>query len=79
MGAPSPPPGWSYIAAVSLWWSDKDEIYLDTTKGHYWDHASRHWYDPAAKKWSDGHADDDRLPTVAPENLQQNPMSPPHA
>ena len=68
MGAPSPPPGWSYIAAVSLWWSDKDEIYLDTTKGHYWDHASRHWYDPAAKKWFKPEAGtaSDKLPKSRP-------------
>ena len=46
------PEGWVYIEAARMWWSAADAIYLDTTKGLYWDYACRQWYDPRNQQWT---------------------------
>ena len=48
---PLPEGDWVYDDASGLYWSDKEQLYLDHAAGQYYDPASGQWYDPATQRW----------------------------
>jgi hypothetical protein len=51
--ANGPPAGgdWVHDAASGLWWSDAEQLYLDTVTYQYYDPHSGNWYDPESQQW----------------------------